>query len=217
VAPEASRFQTLDYSGASADQTSSRHDSHEHFELPNLAAYQVLEEIGRGGMGVVYRARDQALGREVALKTLQRMSPDGLHRFKQEFRTLADIAHPNLVSLYELLSDGQNWCFTMEILEGVEFLDYVWSGFEGPNSEVDRQPITDSERTSRLSVERQERLENALKQLAIGLNALHMAGVLHSDIKPSNVLMTKEGRLVLLDFGLAAEIRKHDADERRQA
>lgn len=215
VASEASRFQTLDYSDASVDQSSWRHDPQEHFEPPSLTGYQALEEIGRGGMGVVYRARDQASGREVALKTLQRMSPDGLHRFKQEFRTLADIAHPNLASLYELLSDGQTWCFTMEILEGVEFLEYVWSGFEGPNSDTDRQPTTDAERTSRLTAQRQERLESALKQLAIGLNALHEAGVLHSDIKPSNVLMTKEGRLVLLDFGLAAEIRKHDAGERR--
>ena len=212
---DASRFQTLDHSDASIDQSSSGHDSHEHFEPPNLPGYQVLAELGRGGMGVVYRAREETMGREVALKTLQRMSPDGLHRFKQEFRTLADIAHPNLASLYELLSDGKTWCFTMEILEGVEFLDYVWSGFDGPGSKADGQPTADAEATSRLSAERQDRLEDALRQLAIGLNALHEAGVLHSDIKPSNVLMTKEGRLVLLDFGLAAQIRKHDADAKR--
>ncbi|MBC8353988.1 MAG: protein kinase [Planctomycetes bacterium] len=215
AAADVSRFQTLDHSSSSVDQSSSEHDSREHFEPPTLAGYQVLDELGRGGMGVVYRARDEAIGREIALKTLQRMSPDGLHRFKQEFRTLADIAHPNLASLYELLSDGQTWCFTMEILEGVDFLEYVWSGFDGPDSIAGCQPTTDSGRTSRLTAERQDRLVNALTQLATGLNALHEAGVLHSDIKPSNVLMTKEGRLVLLDFGLAAQIRKHDAIGKR--
>ena len=212
---EASRFVTFDYASASGGGVASEVDPDEYFERPSLAGYQVLNELGRGGMGVVYRARDESFGRDVALKTLQRMSPDGLHRFKQEFRTLADIAHVNLASLYELLSDGQTWCFTMEILEGVDFLEYVWSGFDGLKSNPDRKGTADLAVTSRLTAERLERLEASLKQLAIGLNALHEAGVLHSDVKPSNVLMTKEGRLVLLDFGLAAQMRRHDAVEKR--
>jgi serine/threonine protein kinase len=214
VASGVAEFQTIDYSHSSADERSSEKEPDQELEPPSLTGYQVLDELGRGGMGVVYRALDQG-GREVALKTLQRMSPDGLQRFKQEFRTLANIAHPNLASPYELLSDGLTWCFTMELLEGVDFLEFVWSGFEGLESDARRQPVPVSSDAPRLSEEQLERLESALAQLVVALNALHESGVLHSDIKPSNVLMTKEGRLVLLDFGLAAEIRKRDANERR--
>jgi serine/threonine protein kinase/tetratricopeptide (TPR) repeat protein len=175
-------------------------------EPPQLTGYQIIEELGRGGMGVVYRARNDLLGREVALKTLQRMDPESLRRFKQEFRTLADIAHPNLASLYELLADGTTWCFSMEILSGVQFLEYIWSGMGPPAASA----TTSSPENSgpRLTSERAERLTDAMTQLAVGLSTLHDAGILHSDIKPSNVLVTEEGRLVLLDFGLATPIHQ---------
>jgi serine/threonine protein kinase/tetratricopeptide (TPR) repeat protein len=181
------------------------------FVPPQLTGYDVIEELGRGGFGVVYRARDVALGRDVALKTLQRMNPESLQQFKQEFRALADIAHPNLASLYELLSDGQTWCFSMELLEGVDFLEYVWSGSKSLPAD-DGKPVPAISRLDgkRLTSERIERLHDAMTQLAIGLSKLHEAGMLHSDIKPSNVLMTNEGRLVLLDFGLAVRIDRGD-------
>ena len=67
-------------------------------------------------MGVVYQALDERSGSEVAIKTLLRMNPKGLQMFKQEFRALADIAHPNIAALHELVSDGSTWCFTMERL-----------------------------------------------------------------------------------------------------
>ncbi len=178
---------------------------------PSLPGIDVIDELGRGGFGVVYRAFDEKHNREVALKTLQRMGPDDLVRFKNEFRALADIAHPNLASLYELVSDGRTWCFTMEILNGVDFLEYVWSEFESLNLDSSKTRLAETVKNSaRLTMRRMNRLFHGLKQLVVGLHELHRAGKLHSDIKPSNVLVTTEGRVVLLDFGLIAEIHRDE-------
>ncbi|MAD79813.1 MAG: hypothetical protein CMJ50_03065 [Planctomycetaceae bacterium] len=175
---------------------------------PNLPNHTIGEELGRGGMGVVYRCYDERSGRHVALKTLQQISPADLQRFKREFRSLADLAHPNVVALYELLGHGDTLCFTMEYLEGVDFLEYVWSGFDGMHSERFSQIIPREQPGSpRLTPRRIKRLYEALKQLAAGLGALHQASILHRDVKPSNVMVTTGRRLVLLDFGLAAEIQ----------
>ena len=193
-----------------APPTQPANTTKQELQPPGLPGLEVMEELGRGGMGVVYRAYDEKHGREVALKTLQRMGPDDLIRFKQEFRALADIAHSNLASLYELHSDGTTWCLTMELLHGVEFLEYVWSEFESLKMDAGRRRVADVAGQSRLTVRRINRLYDGLKQLAIGLHELHRHGKLHSDIKPSNVLVTTEGRVVLLDFGLVAEITRDD-------
>ncbi|HET7544737.1 MAG TPA: protein kinase [Polyangiaceae bacterium] len=145
----------------------------------------VLEaELGRGSMGVVYRARDRESAVPVALKTMTHIEPSALLRFKNEFRALADISHPNVVQLYDMVSEGDQWFFTMELLDGVDFLRWVRHG----------------------SVCDCERLRSALQQLASGVLAIHAAGKLHRDIKPSNVQVTSDGRVVLLDFGVVGDI-----------
>src|SRR5215475_4241403 len=87
--------------------------------------FEVRGTLGAGGAGVVYRAFDRQLNREVALKLLRQASGRDLYRFKREFRQLADIVHPNLVQLHALYSTGDDWFFTMELVEGVSFIDWV--------------------------------------------------------------------------------------------
>src|SRR5262249_11329090 len=145
--------------------------------------YELLQELGRGGMGVVYRARDCRRDRQVALKTMLGPTSAALYRFKQEFRALANLTHPNLVPLYELVAAGGQWFFTMELVEGMDFLTYLRGVSAADGADWERQ------------------LRAAFRQVAEGVLALHRAGKLHRDLKPRNVLVTAAGRVVILDFG----------------
>jgi tetratricopeptide (TPR) repeat protein len=149
-----------------------------------LGDYRLVRELGRGGMGAVFEAVHLRRGHQVALKTLPTVSPDALHRFKREFRALADVTHPNLVGLRTLERDGAQWFITMDLLDGRGFLSYVRPG-------------------GRLDL---VRLRAALAQLAAGVMALHARGVVHRDLKPGNVMVTAEGQVVVLDFGLVGEL-----------
>jgi serine/threonine protein kinase len=185
--------------------------------MPNVQAaplfpgYDLVRELGRGGMGVVYQAFDRKRQRTVALKTMQGIDARSLLRFKQEFRSLAGLNHANLVTLYELVGDGLHWFFTMEMIEGVSFLHYV-RGERAKYSELPTRLEDTSSPTPRakpgtpLNSDQMARLREALAQLASGVHCLHESGKLHRDIKPGNVLVTGKGRVVLLDFGLATEL-----------
>lgn len=157
---------------------------------PSHPRFEILRRVGEGGMGIVYLALDREHQAQVALKTVGRMSATSLLRFKNEFRALADVVHPNLVRLFELLGDQGTWFFTMEYVEGLSFVDYVRPKTEtGPN---------------RVDI---GRLRATFPQLVEAVATVHAAGKLHRDLKPSNVLTTREnGRVVVLDFGLVTEI-----------
>ncbi len=150
----------------------------------SVGRYVILGRIGRGGMGVVFQAYDAERDRVVALKLMRTDAsnapePARIQRFKREFRAASDLHHPNLVRLGELLVDGGRWCFTMELVRGVDLLSYV-AGDHG-------------------------RLRAVLRQVVSALAMLHRAGIVHRDVKPSNVLVEPGGRAVLLDFGIALE------------
>lgn len=166
--------------------------------------FEVRGTLGSGGAGVVYRAFDKQLKRDVALKLLRTASGRDLYRFKREFRALADIVHPNLVTLHELHATEGEWYFTMELVEGVSFIDYVRPGrVAGPTRT--RQDIL-------ATPVNEVRLRGALVQLIDALIALHKAGKLHRDLKPSNVLVTQQGRLALLDFGLVWNLAESNTE-----
>ncbi|MFO0588753.1 MAG: protein kinase [Polyangiaceae bacterium] len=182
--------------------------------------FQVLRRLGKGGMGVVYEALDLERNERVALKTLRRLSANAVLRFKTEFRALQHIDHPNLVRLGELFEEGGQWFFTMELVEGVSFLEHVRPGGGGdgvpPLSLENDEPTlphdpheADTQDTAEKRLLRrgydEARLRLALAQLASGLQALHLEHKVHRDIKPSNVLVTREGRVVILDFGLITD------------
>ena len=157
-------------------------DSREDF--PNTARFTVQERLGAGTFGVVFKVFDRDRNSVVALKKLLQVSATHLMRFKREFRSLVDLVHPNLVQLYELFGEDRQWFFTMELVEGIDFQSYVRPG--GIKADL-------------------KRLRESLFQLATGVQALHSSGRLHRDLKPSNVLVTPEGRVVILDFGLVRE------------
>jgi serine/threonine protein kinase len=210
-------------------------------EFEGNARFKVLSRLGQGGMGVVYEVFDREQNLRRALKGLRRMSADDVLRFKTEFRALRDLRHPNLVSLGELFEEDGRWFFTMELIEGVDFLTHVRERVTGDTSPVPRIALDSTTISGKHSgrdkgdtaptlvdkpggdaaprpapvppapppepvVFHQPRLRQALVQLSAGLAVLHGAGKVHRDIKSSNMLIDRNGRLVLLDFGVVAEL-----------
>lgn len=191
-------------------------------DFPTLPRFQYVRRIGSGAMGNVYEAFDADRTAPVALKSLK-LPPVGRHivRFKNEFRVLQGLEHPNLVKLFELIEHEGVWFFTMELLDGVEFLEYVrpasapWTSTSDFITEATIPAVAslydarvDTWPTRRDTVPDLDfdRLLDSLRQLAEGLCALHRAEKVHRDIKPSNIVVTHDGRVVLLDFGIATTV-----------
>jgi predicted ATPase/serine/threonine protein kinase len=195
--------------------------------------FQLLRKLGAGGMGVVYEAYDRQTDAVVAIKALKRFDGDALFRFKHEFRALADIQHPNLLRFGELYCEREQWFFTMELIHGKDFFQYVRldnvEREQFQDTELDEQPTMQVSATTGGAPEPlphrehkgkprgfdETRLRAAARQLAVAIHALHRSGRVHRDIKPSNVLVRPDGHLVLLDFGLIGEIggRRDEARE----
>jgi len=152
-----------------------------------LDSYKVLDLVGRGGMGEVYRARDTRLKRDVAIKVLPRAlagDRERLSRFEQEARSAAALNHPNIISIHDMgTADGSPYIVS-ELLEGQNLREVL---HQGP-------------------VPARKVLDYAL-QAARGLAAAHDAGIVHRDLKPENLFITKDGQLKILDFGLAKLMR----------
>jgi len=148
-----------------------------------LGQYEVSSLIGEGGMGEVYRARDKALGRDVAIKVLPgtfSADPNRLKRFEQEAQAAGSLNHPNILVIYHVgTSDGAPYIVS-ELLEGESL----------------------RERINGVSLPQRKAIDYAL-QIAHGLAAAHEKGIVHRDLKPENLFVTKDGRIKILDFGLA--------------
>ncbi|HEX8172519.1 MAG TPA: protein kinase [Thermoanaerobaculia bacterium] len=190
--------------------------------------FTIQRRIGAGGMGVVYEAHDREREQSVALKKLLGTDANAIYRLKHEFRALADVVHPNLVRLYELIAEGEDWFFTMELIDGVDFLHYVRGRGTSPldDATTEKSTIIDDGRGEfvappprppreetqepvarpELATSDYDALRRTLAQLGDGVAALHAAGKLHRDLKPSNVLVNAQGRVVVLDFGLATDV-----------
>ena len=147
--------------------------------------FRILRCIGSGATGDVYEAIDRDRGGRTAIKALRLQHPFAISRFKREFRVLQDVEHPNLVSLGELIEENGRLYFTMELVDGHDFLGYVRPTGDGFD---------------------EARVRHAFTELGAALEALHARGLVHRDVKPSNVLVTGADRVVLLDFGLALDV-----------
>ncbi|HTM20268.1 MAG TPA: serine/threonine-protein kinase, partial [Kofleriaceae bacterium] len=169
--------------------------------------FEVTGVLGKGGMGDVFEVHDRHRDMRVAVKTLRTLDPVALYRFKREFRAVAELAHRNIVALYDLFAEGTDWFFTMELVPGAGFIEFVRAGRRLSDREPTPTPGVQGELPHVHGQVDLGRLRSALGQLAEALVALHDGGLVHRDLKPSNVRITPEGRLVLMDFGIVAERR----------
>jgi serine/threonine protein kinase/tetratricopeptide (TPR) repeat protein len=158
-----------------------------------LGAYEIIAPLGAGGMGEVYRARDTKLGRDVALKMLpteMARDPERLARFRREAKALAQLDHPNIITIYSVEEcDGIHF-LTMQLVEGLPLDRLIPQG---------GLPV--------------ERIFEIASALGDAVAAAHEKGIVHRDLKPANVMVSNDGRVKILDFGLAKDVRAADMDD----
>ena len=149
----------------------------------NVGKYRIVERIGRGGMGTVYRARDETLDRDVAIKVLnpELNDPEVVRRFRAEAVTVARLNDPGIATIYELLQHDDQWLMVMEFVRG-ETLDKL---------------------TERLGPIEPDRAAYVIDLILSALEHAHRAGVVHRDVKPANVMVTDGGGIKIMDFGIA--------------
>nr|MBA2313650.1 Stk1 family PASTA domain-containing Ser/Thr kinase [Actinomycetota bacterium] len=155
--------------------------------------YAVIERAGSGGMAEVYRARDELLGREVALKVLsERLSGDNsfVERFRREAQAAANLSHPNIVSLYDYGADGGTYFIVMEYIDGKSLSDII-------STEAPLMP---------------ERAADIAAEAAGALDRAHSSGLVHRDIKPGNIMISSAGQTKVTDFGIARALSR-DGDQ----
>jgi serine/threonine protein kinase/Tol biopolymer transport system component len=172
----------------------------------NLAHYSIVEKIGKGGMGEVFRAKDQKLGREVAIKVLPEefaKDADRVARFQREAKLLASLNHPNIAAIHGLEESGGIQFLVLELVEGETLAErIVGAAAVGP---VRRTGPT-------MTVEETGEILKISLQIAEALEAAHEKGVIHRDLKPANIKVTPEGKVKVLDFGLAKAFAGEQAD-----
>ncbi len=156
--------------------------------------FRLVRKLGEGGFGVVFEADDLRDRCPVAVKVLRHPEAEWLNRFKREFRTLAGLEHRNLIALDELFGANGLWFFSMELIDGSDFVTHV------------RRPLDVRPLEARHPFDAAT-LRSALLQLLDALAAIHGEGKVHRDVKPRNVLVTQAGRVVLIDLGMVADVQ----------